>query len=173
MQIISIVQAPHRVSTRPRLLLARASIVWLWPGIPLTERRGATIQPISPDAMRFWLSKFLGPEIVGQPVPTIVAQAAEYLTKGDETAAEICLHRVGSATLSPEGALLAAAVAVRLGISVGYVTHREEPAIRPAANEPISRSIRPFTETPHEPVSQSVSGRRCAANRACSATSSY
>jgi hypothetical protein len=61
------------VGARPRLLLAKASAVWLWPGISLTERRGVTIQPVSPEAMHFWLSKFLGPEIVGQPVPMHVA----------------------------------------------------------------------------------------------------
>ena len=116
MQIISIVQAPCRVSARPRLLLAKASAVWLWPGIPLTERRGATVQPISPDAMRFWLSKFLGPEIVGRPVPVHVAQAAVNLTAGDEAAAQQCLDRAAAETLSPEGAMLAAAVAIRLGI---------------------------------------------------------
>jgi len=118
MQIISIVQTPCRVSTRPRLLLAKASAVWLWPGIPLTERRGVTVQAISADDTRFWLSKFLGPEIVGRPVPMHIAQAAEYLTKGDEAAAQRCLDRAGAATLSPEGALLARAVATRLGISV-------------------------------------------------------
>jgi hypothetical protein len=118
MQIISIVQTPGRVPTRPGLLLAKASAVWLWPGIPLTERRGATVLPISPDAMRFWLSKFLGPEIVGRPVPTHVAQAAEHLTKGNEAAAQRSLDQAGLAILSPEGAMLAAAVATRLGIEV-------------------------------------------------------
>ena len=118
MQIISIMQAPCREPTRPRILLAKASAVWLWPGISLTERRGVTVQPISPDSMRFWLSKFLGPEIVGRPVPMHVAQAAAHLTFGDETSAQRCLDRADAATLSPEGAMLAAAVAVRLGIGV-------------------------------------------------------
>jgi hypothetical protein len=118
MQIISIVQAPYRVPTRPRLLLAKASTVWLWPGIPLTGRYYGTVRPTSPDAMRFWLSKFLGPEIVGRPVPMHVAQAAEHLTSGDETAAQRCLDRADAATMSPEGALLAVAVATRLGVDI-------------------------------------------------------
>lgn len=118
MQIISIVQTPCRVLKRPRLLLAKASTVWLWPGIPLTHRRGTTVLPISPDSMRFWLSKFLGPEIVSRPVPVHVAQAAEHLTKGDEAAAQRSLDQAGPAILSPEGAMLAAAVATRLGIEV-------------------------------------------------------
>jgi len=117
-QIISIVQAPCRVPTQPRLLLAKASAVWLWPGIPLTERRGTTVQPIPPEAMRFWLSKFLGPEVTGRPVPMHVARAAEHLMAGDEAAAQRCLDRAAAATLSPEGALLAVAVAARLGIDV-------------------------------------------------------
>jgi len=118
MQIISIVQTPCRASTQPRLLLAKASTVWLWPGIPLTERRGATVLSISPDAMRFWLSKFIGPEIVGRPVPVHVAKAAEHLTKDDVAAAQRCLDLAGAATLSPEGPMLAAAVATRLGIDI-------------------------------------------------------
>ncbi|HTH98143.1 MAG TPA: hypothetical protein VL574_12065, partial [Stellaceae bacterium] len=61
MQIITIVQAPYRVPARPRLLIAKASTVWLWPGIPLTELRGGTVRPIPSEAMRFWLSKFMGP----------------------------------------------------------------------------------------------------------------
>jgi len=118
MQIISIVQTPCRVSARPRLLLAKASAVWLWPGIPLTERRDATVLPISPDAMRYWLSKFLGPEIVGRPMPMHVAQAAAHLTSGDEAAAQRCLDRATTVTLSPEGTMLAAAIATRLGIGI-------------------------------------------------------
>ena len=118
MQIVSIAQSPCLASTRARLLLAKASAVWLWPGIPLTERRGATVQPISPDAMRFWLSKFLGPEIVSQPVPAHVTRAAEHLANGDEAAAQRCLDRESAAPLSPEGDLLTKAIAARLGIEV-------------------------------------------------------
>ena len=110
--------APYRVPARPRLLLAKTSTVWLWPGIPLTERCYGTVRPTSPDAMRFWLSKFLGPEIVGRPVPMHVAQAAEHLTSGDETAAQRCLDRADTATMSPEGAPLAVAVATRLGVDI-------------------------------------------------------
>ena len=40
------------------------------------------------------------------------------LTEGDEAAAQGCLDRADAATLSPEGAMLAAAVASRLGIDV-------------------------------------------------------
>jgi hypothetical protein len=118
MQIISIVQAPCRVPARPRLLLAKTSTVWLWPGIPLTERCYGTVRPTSPDAMRFWLSKFLGPEIVGRPVPMHVTRAAEHLTEGDEAAAQRSLDQAAVTTWSPEGAMLAAAVATRLGIPI-------------------------------------------------------
>ena len=63
----------------------------------------------------------MGPEIVGQPVPTHLAQASEYLTKGDEASAQRCLDRAGAATLSPEGAMLAEAVAARLGIDMPVI----------------------------------------------------
>src|ERR1700742_2870237 len=91
LQIITIAQAPHNALPRPRLLIAKASTVWLWPGIPLTELRGGTVRPIPSEAMRFWLSKFMGPEIVGQPVPTHVASAAYHLSLGDETSAQRAL----------------------------------------------------------------------------------
>ncbi|GGF45847.1 hypothetical protein GCM10011611_60360 [Aliidongia dinghuensis] len=118
MPILSIARAPCRAPARHWLLIAKAGTVWLWPGIPLTERRGGTIRPIPPDALRFWLSKLMGPEVVGQPVPMQVARAAEYLTVGDETAAQASLDRAPAGTLSPEGAMLARAVAARLGIDV-------------------------------------------------------
>jgi hypothetical protein len=118
MQIITIKQAPYCVPPRPRLLIAKASTVWLWPGIPLTELRGSTVRPISPDAMRFWLSKFMGPEIVGQPVPSHVGSAAEHLSQGDEAEAQRCLDRAAGESFSAEGAMLAQVVAARLGIHV-------------------------------------------------------
>jgi hypothetical protein len=118
MQIITIAQAPNHALPRPRLLVAKASTVWLWPGIPLTELRGSTVCPIAPDAMRFWLSKFMGPEIIGQPVPAHVTSAAEYLSRGEDAAAQSCLDRAPAGTYSPEGAMLARTVAARLGIVV-------------------------------------------------------
>jgi len=45
-----------------RTLLARADHVWMWPGIPLTEKRGAACVPIPADAARFWISQLQGPE---------------------------------------------------------------------------------------------------------------
>ncbi|WP_189049131.1 hypothetical protein [Aliidongia dinghuensis] len=68
--------------------------------------------------MRFWLTKLLGPEVAGQPVPMQVARAAEHLTVDDEAAAQACLDRASAGTLSPEGAMLVRAVAARLGIDV-------------------------------------------------------
>jgi hypothetical protein len=84
MQIITIVQAPYRVPSRPRLLIAKASTIWLWPGIPLTDKQGGAVCSIPPDAIRFWISKFMGPEIVSQPIPAYIASAAEYLAHGDD-----------------------------------------------------------------------------------------
>jgi hypothetical protein len=45
-----------------RTLLARAGGVWMWPGIALTERRGAACVPVAADVARFWISRLHGPE---------------------------------------------------------------------------------------------------------------
>jgi hypothetical protein len=39
-----------------RTLLARAGGVFMWPGIALTERRGAARIPVAADVTRFWIS---------------------------------------------------------------------------------------------------------------------
>ena len=51
-------------------------------------------------------------------MPMHVAQAAAHLTSGDEAAAQRCLDRATTVTLSPEGTMLAAAIATRLGIGI-------------------------------------------------------
>lgn len=118
MQIASIAQPPFRAPAHPRLLVVKASTIWLWPGVALTEQYGSTIRAIEPDALRFWLGMLLGPEIIGMPVPNAIARAAEYLTAGDTESAQHCLDRATTRTLSPEGAMLAAAVAARIGLIV-------------------------------------------------------
>ena len=45
-----------------RTLLARAGGVFMWPGIALTERRGAACVPIAADVSRFWISRLHGSE---------------------------------------------------------------------------------------------------------------
>jgi hypothetical protein len=45
-----------------RMLLARADHVWMWPGIPLTERRGTARIPVAADVARFWITRLHGPE---------------------------------------------------------------------------------------------------------------
>jgi hypothetical protein len=39
-----------------RALLVRAGTVWMWPGIALTERRGADCVPVADEVARFWIN---------------------------------------------------------------------------------------------------------------------
>lgn len=125
MQINAIVQTPPHALNSPRLLLLKAATVWFWPGIPLTERHGNAVRAIAPDAIRFWLGTLMGPEVIGQPVPNAITRAAHYVSAGNVVAAQNCLDRAMPPTLSPEGAMLAKAVAARLGLMVPSIATYE------------------------------------------------
>jgi hypothetical protein len=56
------VSGKARMAAPARLLLARAGDVWMWPGVPLTERRGAANVPVATDMSRFGISRLHGPE---------------------------------------------------------------------------------------------------------------
>ncbi|MGH6799947.1 MAG: hypothetical protein ACRECZ_00790, partial [Methylocella sp.] len=51
-----------------RTLLARVGGLWMWPGIPLTEKRGAACVPIAADVARFWITRLHGPEAIDSAV---------------------------------------------------------------------------------------------------------
>ena len=99
-----------------RTLLARAGGVWMWPGIALTERRGAACVPIAADVARFWISRLHGPHANDWAVLRCLAIAARKLTGGDEAGAQRALDSSGPTRLSSDGAVLARAVAGLLGI---------------------------------------------------------
>jgi hypothetical protein len=98
-----------------RTLLARAGGVFMWPGIALTERRGAACVPIAADAARFWISRLHGPEAIDSAFLRCLAIAAQKLSDGDETGAQQALDASGLTRLSGDGAVLMHAVAGSLG----------------------------------------------------------
>ncbi len=100
-----------------RTLLARAGGVWMWPGIALTERRGAACVPIVADITRFWISRLHGPEAIDSAALRCLAIAAEKLSEGDEAGAQQALDASGLTRLSSDGAVLMRAVAASLGIA--------------------------------------------------------
>ncbi len=105
-----------KARTAARTLLAAAGGVWMWPGIALTERRGAASVPIAADVARFWISRLHGSEANDWAVLRCLAIAAQKLSEGDEAGAQTALDASGLTRLSSDGAALMRAVAGSLGI---------------------------------------------------------
>ncbi|MGB8899756.1 MAG: hypothetical protein WCC90_11240 [Methylocella sp.] len=99
----------------PRTLLARAGGVFMWPGIALTERRGAASVPIAADVTRFWITRLHGPEANDSTVLCCLGIAAQRLSDGDEAGAQQALDASGLTRLSSDEAVLMRAVAGSLG----------------------------------------------------------
>ncbi|MGH6838395.1 MAG: toxin glutamine deamidase domain-containing protein [Methylocella sp.] len=89
----------------------------MWPGIPLTEKRGAACVPIAADAARFWITRLHGPEAINTYVLHYLGAAARKLSEGDEAGAQIALDASGLTLLSSDGVALMRAVAGSLGIA--------------------------------------------------------
>jgi hypothetical protein len=111
-----LVAGKARMAARTRTLLARAGGVWMWPGIALTERRGAASVPIAAEVARFWITRLHGPEAIDSAVLRCPAIAAQKLSDGDEAGAQQALDASGLTRLSPDGVALARAIAGSLGI---------------------------------------------------------
>jgi len=88
----------------------------MWPGISLTDRRGAACVPIAADVARFWISRLHGPEAVDSAVLRCLGIAAQKLSDGDEAGAQKALDASGLTRLSSDGVALMRAVASSLGI---------------------------------------------------------
>lgn len=56
--------ARARLPEPARTLVTCAGMVWIWPGIPLTSRRGAEIVPASAETIRFWITRLHGPKSI-------------------------------------------------------------------------------------------------------------
>lgn len=97
----AVVAAKARVGAPAPMLLARAGAVWLWPGVPLTERRGGSVAPIAPELARFWISRLHGPEANDVAALRRLAVAAQKLNAGDEASAQRALDACGLSRLSP------------------------------------------------------------------------
>jgi len=130
-----------------RTLLARAGSVWMWPGIPLTERRGAACDPVAADVARFWIAGLHGPDANDSSVLRCLAAAAQKLSEGDEAGAQQALDASGLTRLSRDGAVLMRAVAGALRIGPRDPSWAEGPRLWSAediaAHLPCSRIMRP------------------------------
>lgn len=102
---------------RARSLLARAGSVWIWPGVPLTEKRGASSVPVAADIARFWISRLHGPAADEARALRCLADAVQKLNEGDEAGAQTALDASRLSRLSPDGAALVRALAASLNIA--------------------------------------------------------
>ncbi|MGH6869844.1 MAG: hypothetical protein ACREDA_13440, partial [Methylocella sp.] len=100
-----------------RTLLARAGGVWMWPGILLTEKRGAACVPVTADVARFWITRLHGPDANDSMVLRCLGAAAQKLGEGDEAGAQQALDASGLTRLSSDGMELMRRVAASLGIA--------------------------------------------------------
>ncbi len=106
-----------RPSEHSRTLVASHGAVWIWPGIPLTMRRGTEIVPAPEATIRFWISRLHGPEALGRNLSGAVAGAARHLWEENEIAAQFALDTLQLTELSQDGASLARAIANDFGVS--------------------------------------------------------
>ncbi len=114
-------------ASRAHSLLACAGIVWMWPGVPLSERRGVAGVPVASDVARFWISRLHGPAADEARALRCIAEAARELNEGDEAGAQLALNASGLTRLSPDGAALVRALARALGIAPLHLPSSGEP----------------------------------------------
>ncbi|MGH6795268.1 MAG: hypothetical protein ACREDD_06095 [Methylocella sp.] len=88
-----------------RTLLARPGGVWVWPGIALTEQRGAWSVPIAADVARFWITRLHGPDANYSDALSCLSIAAQKLGEGNEAGAQQALDASGLTRLSSDGAV--------------------------------------------------------------------
>jgi hypothetical protein len=101
---------------RIRTLVACNGVVWVWPGIPLTIRRGTEIVPLPVETIRFWVTRLHGPEALYRELSSAIAKAAVNLAAGDELRAQQALDGLNLTTLSQDGVALMKALAKGLGL---------------------------------------------------------
>jgi len=110
------VGAPARPTDRPRTLICSREGIWLWPGTPLTERRGATISALPKSTIYDRVTKLHGPAAIYSAVAPCIERAAALLSEGQVEGARQSLDRARLPPVTPDGALLMRAVGRRLGI---------------------------------------------------------
>jgi hypothetical protein len=66
-----------RANAPARTLLVRAGAVWMWPGIALTEKRGAVCVSVADEVARFWITRLHGPAANDSSVLRSLAVAAQ------------------------------------------------------------------------------------------------
>jgi hypothetical protein len=99
-----------------RTLLAAAEGVFLWPGIPLTEKRHGFIVPLPQRWVRYWTGRLHGAQAQDAAILSALATASKHLSWGFHAAAQSALDAANLDKVSPDGAQLMRIVSARLGV---------------------------------------------------------
>ena len=94
--------APQRSADRPRTLVCNREGVWLWPGTPLTERRGGTISALPKSTIYDRITKLHGPAAIYSMVVPCVDHAAALLPDGQVERAQESLDRARLPLVTPD-----------------------------------------------------------------------
>jgi len=111
-------RAVARGPNRPRTLVCTADGVWLWPGTPLTERRGAVLMPIPASQLYQHVATLHGPSVHPAMLARTIARAAACLNQARLQDADDVLAAVPLPPVSFDGAALMQAISKRLGVQV-------------------------------------------------------
>ena len=111
-------RAIARGPNQPRTLVCTAEGIWLWPGTPLTERRGAALVPIPAPQLYQQVAALHGPSVHLAMLARTIARAAASLNQGRLQDADDALAGVPLPPVSFDGAALMQAISKRLGVRV-------------------------------------------------------
>jgi hypothetical protein len=109
--------AVHGSRERLRTLAVHPDAIWMWPGIPLTLRRGGEIVPIAGEVINFWITRLHGPEALYTDSLSTLSRAACVLKTGDAVRAQHTLDALKLDALSADGAALMRTVADELNLA--------------------------------------------------------
>lgn len=111
-------RAVVRSPNQPRTLVCTAEGIWLWPGTPLTERRGAALVPIPAAQLYQQVATLHGPSVHPTTLARTIARAVACLNRGRVRDADDALTAVPLPPVSFDGAALMQAISKRLGVRV-------------------------------------------------------
>ncbi len=126
-------RADARGTMRPRTLACTADGIWLWPGTPLTERRGAALVPLPTPHLYQHVATLHGPAVHAAALARVIERAAACLDRGRLEEADRVLAAVLLPPVSFDGAALMQAIGRRLGVSVPDVEIAGWPSASPPA----------------------------------------
>jgi len=107
-----------RAPERCRMLAATRDGVFLWPGSALLARRGNGFVATAPSEINSHLGTFFGPDAIDLPLQSTLDIAADQLRDGRIALAQQLLDRLPLPPVSPNGARLMRAIALRQGLEL-------------------------------------------------------